>query len=225
MFTSSLARKARTAVTYGQRHGGGAVFRHYAGNALYALGLLRAGSCYALDDYAILMAAPRVAGFDVRLLTHEEIANFAATGEPRFELAEIGPLLARGDMCFGGFVDGELACSGWYALEPIPQFGVVLGFAPNAVWEHRLYTRPAYRGRALQVALKAAAARWCRERGRAVILNSIEWTNDASKSLHRRLGYRRIATIVRIGTESTGRTFVLGANAFGVHVVKKAESA
>jgi L-amino acid N-acyltransferase YncA len=58
------------------------------------------------------------------------------------------------------------------------------------------------------------------ERGYDTLFNSIEWTNDASRRLHERVGYEAIGAIVRLGSERVGVTRLLGGSRQDLHIVR-----
>jgi GNAT superfamily N-acetyltransferase len=216
-----LARKSRALLSHARRHGWLAGGRLLVRESLAQAGALRVGICYALEDAAAkLENLPPVAGLQIRRLHPDEARVFGAAGEDWFLPGYIEQSLQRGDDCFGAFVDGTLACSGWYARAPILQFGGVIGFPDDVVWEHRIFTRPEFRGRGLAASIKAPAARHYREQGRTTMLATVEWTNDASRCLYRRLGSRAIATILQLGRGRPSRTWLLGGAGSGLHLIR-----
>lgn len=216
-----LVRRLRTLATHVGRHGVLAGVRLLLGRSLAQLDVVHIGVCYALEDFSRAAAPlPDVAALELRQLDEREIRRLTAAGESWFFPGAVEASLARGDFCFGAFVDGMLVASGWYATVPIRQFGAVIGFRERGVWEHRLYTKPEFRGRGINAAIKIPAMRALAERGYDTLINSIEWTNDASRRLHERVGYEAIAAIVRIGSERVGITRLYGGSRQDLHIVR-----
>jgi GNAT superfamily N-acetyltransferase len=183
------------------------------------LGLLSVGVCYALRDAGRALASLRTPPeLVVRRLAADEVLRLSAERQEWFFPGAVQTSLARGDECFGGFLDGVLACSGWFATRPLLALGAVVGFSSDCVWEHRLFTRMEFRGRGLNAALKPVAFEHFASRGCTTLLNTVEWTNDASRRLHTRLGYRRTALLVRLGAGRVGRTILMGGREFGMYL-------
>jgi GNAT superfamily N-acetyltransferase len=189
------------------------------GHSLADVHLLAVGICYALPDAERALASvPKVPELLIRRLTTEEVLERTARQEDWFFPGAVEESLERGDLCLGGYLGGGLVCSGWFATRPILALGGIVGFGPDCVWEHRLFTKLEFRGRGLNGALKPVALRHFAPQGFTTLLNTVDWTNDASRRLHVRLGYRRVATLLRVGSSRLGRTILVGGEEVGMHL-------
>jgi GNAT superfamily N-acetyltransferase len=215
-------RRVQHFATRVRRHGAVSGIRALVGRLLAQARIARIGVFYALDDYSrASIRMPEVPGLELRQLDEAEVRRLTADGEPHFFPGAVAASLERGDYCFGAFMDGQLVASGWYSMVPIVQFGAVIGFRPGAAWEHRLFTRPEFRGKGINAAIKLPAMETLAALGRTRLINSIEWTNDASRHLHERVGYERIGSIVRLGSEGFGVSLLLGGAREGLHIVRE----
>lgn len=214
-----LAGKAKTVTGHFRRHGAAAGFRLLLGEPLSRLGLLHVCGIYALHDAVRrLHSLPIPAGLDVRALTPQEVRQYVQNREPWFFPAGVQSSLARGDQCFAGFLGGQLVCHGWFATRPLPVLRAQLGFAEDVVWEHRLFTKPQFRGLGINPALKVVAMRHFSNMGRTTLANVVIWTNDASRRMHARLGYARVGTLLRAEVARHGRTVLIGGREIGLNI-------
>lgn len=201
------------------RHGPLAGARLLVGLPLSERKLLSVGICYALPDAALALAGtPSVPGLCVRPLSTDEVLERSERRDDWFFRGAVEDSLARGDRCFGGYMDGDLVTSSWYATKPVFALGSFIGFAPDCVWSHRLFTKREFRGRGLSTALKREAFAALAAEGFTTSLNVVEWTNDSSRRLQRKNGYRRVATLICLGSRDSGKTLLFGGREFGVHL-------
>ena len=214
-----MLRRLRRLGEYVHRFGMPAAARHYLGSWLGARHVVRIGIVHALKlaEWRTVV----VPGVQVRILAADEALAYTLAGHHGFAVGDARPLLARGDVCYAGFIDGVPVCSAWYSLGPLLQFGAMIAPPEWAYWGHRVHTNSAFRGRNFQTAIKSVAFEDFVSRGYREILNSIEWTNDASLRLHRRLGYRRIGRIYFTGTEHRGVTWIRVPDAAGIRRVAR----
>lgn len=210
---TGLSGKLETVLNHWRRHGPVSGIRLIAGEALEKTGLLDVGICYALEDAASALKRMRFPeGFTCRELGEGEIRDRASRREDWFFPKAMETCLARGDRCFGTFLDGRLASSCWIALRPLRMLGAIVEFPDDCAWEHLIYTKPEFRGRGLAATMKVRVAQELAMSGRLTLLNTVRWTNDASRRLHERIGYRSFATLVHVGPASVGRTWLIGGH-------------
>lgn len=193
-------RRARTVMTHFRRHGSKAGLRMLLGETLDRTGLVRIAVLYTLpDSIGALEASAQVSGLHIRRLDASEVRLRASRMEDWFFKGAVDESLARGDLCLGGYLDDSLVCSNWFTVRPIRVLGRMLQLPKGTVFEYRCFTKPQYRGRGLAAALKLPAARIYAGRGFTSFLNTVMWTNDASRRLNERMGYRRAGAIVKLG--------------------------
>lgn len=93
-------------------------------------------------------------GFELRLLTPEEL--FRHSRDPGLDLRE--PMIRetdqRGDRCLGALAEGVLVGYVWFAYAVAPHVdGIWVKVPPRAVYRFKAFVRPSHRGRGIAAAL------------------------------------------------------------------------
>lgn len=145
-------------------------------------------------------------GGHARFLTREEVV--AATDDPGTGMEpEIVERFDRGDRCFGIFVDGRLAASGWFAfdsIEPEHCFGFGIAMPASVSYMYKGFTHPDFRGQRLHgVVMAMALDAMAQSDGITALVSTVDWTNEASLRSCDRLGYQRLGQV--IAWRSNGR--------------------
>ena len=217
---ASLSRKIGTLKEHVGRFGWPSAVHVALARPLERWRLLRVGYCLALDIRNPLRPPGDLpSGAEVRELRLEEVGELAQSETDWFFPGAVAASLERGDRCFAVLIDGVVACSNWCATAPLLQFGLVLQPPVGGFFGHRLFTKPAHRGRKLQAFLRAHVADHYRALGYEWYLNTMFWTNTASLHAAERLGYRRVATILAVGPEDRPYSRLLWVRPPGVSVI------
>jgi GNAT superfamily N-acetyltransferase len=220
---AGIGHKLGTLRAHVEWHGAFAGLRLLAGEPLDRLGVLRVAVCYALPDAALALSRLAVNSdpeLVIRPLSVEEVRDRSVRREDWFFRDAVERSIARGELCIGGYLNGVLATSVWFGSKPVPVMGSSIGFARDCVWQHRGFTRPEFRGRGLHALVIKQGFAFYAGQGYTTILNTIIWTNDSSRRLHRRLGYRHAGTLIRIGADRSGKTFLCGGREFGLQLLR-----
>jgi GNAT superfamily N-acetyltransferase len=111
---------------------------------------------------------------------------------------------ARGERCFGIWLDGKLVSTRWLArgtvrLEYIDRETVL---APTDVYYHDVYTAPEYRGRGLSRVAAVVVSELLAAEGARRIVGVLEPENRAALGANKMAGYR---TVGKIGYVKVGR--------------------
>lgn len=169
----------------------------YLGRALYRVGGVTVYTVICLEPERVRTDHVDRRGLEVAELDGDrlrEAARDPALGLPAPRLAEE---LAKGDRCYGAFVDGALACYTFVAERPtVVQGEVVVTFDPAWALTRWTWTRPDRRGRGLYSAVKAKALADATGRGRKGLLGMVAAYNFESLHAAAHLGFRPVATMV-----------------------------
>jgi GNAT superfamily N-acetyltransferase len=214
-----IRRKAATVVAHFQRYGSRAGLRMLIGDSLERIGLVQIGVFYTLPNFVdALRITTEIDGLQIRQLGADEIRQRASRKEDWFFEGAVGESLDRGDVCIGGYIGNTLVSSGWFTTGPIRVLNRTLQLPADTVFEYRLYTKPEFRGRRLNVPIKLHAARLYADRGFSRFLNTIVWSNDASRRLQEHLGYRQCGVLLKLG-QSDRLTYILKPTLEGLGLV------
>lgn len=138
----------------------------------------------------------------MRFLSADEVAGFAAQPQYEFKSSLLPRAQAGTDLCFAGFVDGQLASYGWYSLAPeVPadDFGLVMAGPSNSAYMHNGFTHPDFRGRRLHGIGMGRALHALAEYGITALLSDVDWANHASLRSCWRLGYQNLGNLYTFG--------------------------
>ena len=139
---------------------------------------------------------------EMRFLTPDEVATFAQDPQYDFKESLVEKAQQGTDLCFAGFVDGQLASYGWYSLTPeVPadDFGLKMTVPSNAAYMHNGFTHPDFRGRRLHGIGMGRALLAMADRGIDALLSDVDWANHASLKSCRRLGYDFLGNLYAVG--------------------------
>lgn len=155
---------------------------------------------------------------DLRLLTDEEVARFAA--DPTNQIGPEFVERARGglDLCFGAVCDGRLASYAWCALGSVEgehAAGADLGLPPDTAYLYKGFTHPDFRGRRLYPACMGAALAALRPRGIDRMIAFVHWSNESALRSCERVGYRSLGGRLVVGPRGP-ITVPAAARAMGV---------
>lgn len=139
---------------------------------------------------------------EMRFLTPDEVATFAQDPQYDFKQSLVEKAELGTDLCFAGFVDGQLASYGWYSLAPeVPadDFGLKMTVPKNAAYMHNGFTHPDFRGRRLHGIGMGRALLAMADRGIEALLSDVDWANHASLRSCKRLGYDFPGNLYAVG--------------------------
>lgn len=137
--------------------------------------------------------------YETRFLTAAECQHYAALDDYIYTPEFARTALAKGDECFGVFVEGTLASYGWYSARPTKLVdGLELYFSNDYQYMYAGYTLPAYRGLRLHAIGMALAARAYTERGLKGLISCVEAHNFDSLRSCRRLGYQEFGSVTAL---------------------------
>lgn len=151
-----------------------------------------------------LTAAPRqfrgLRDLRIRLGTRDDVAAITELdGTPGWRIAE---RFMRGDLVYLGELDGRLLAHSWYHRGPDP-FDEDRPLLPrwevpaDAFWSYNAYTLPEARTSGVFVKLFQTALRELMvDRGATRVRCRIKAANAASRSLHERLGFAPLGTLI-----------------------------
>lgn len=172
------------------------VLGHYAFrgvNRVLPLDLVRA-FCVTPAD----LHAPVVRPWEVRCeqLAAKRLYLEAETGRS-LSTSDVDVCLARGEDCFGVFVEDVLASYAWYTsktarLRP----GVNVRFDSRYAYSRWAFTYPDYRGRGLHAMGKRYAVERYAAAGRRGVLSAVSVANFESLNSSRRLGSRPVGLML-----------------------------
>ena len=139
---------------------------------------------------------------EMRFLTAAEVETFAAQPELQIKSSLVARAHAGSDLCYAGFVDGQLASYGWYSLAPeVPadDFGLVMAGPATSAYMHNGFTHPDFRGRRLHGIGMGRALQALGDRGVTALLSDVDWGNHASLRSCWRLGYQNLGNLYTFG--------------------------
>lgn len=139
---------------------------------------------------------------EMRFLTAPEVEAFAAQPELQIKSSLVARAHAGSDLCYAGFVDGQLASYGWYSLAPeVPadDFGLVMAGPATSAYMHNGFTHPDFRGRRLHGIGMGRALHALQDRGVTALLSDVDWANHASLRSCWRLGYQNLGNLYTFG--------------------------
>jgi len=194
---------------------------HIAERTLISMGLWPKVSV-SYERFYELTAAPRqfrgLRDLRIRLGTRDDAASMTALdGTPGWRIAE---RLERGDLAYVGEHDGRLLAHSWFHRGPEP-FDEDRPLLPrwdvpaDAFWSYNAFTLPEARASGVFVKLFQTALReLIVDRGAARVRCRVKAANTASISLHERLGFTPLGTLVVLSVpgarvlswEGNGRT-------------------
>lgn len=163
---------------------------------------LRIGNCYvlALKDVSHDFA-PDFPGFEFRPISPQELQILIQEGKDWFFPTAVEVSMSRGDVCFGGFFQGEVVCSIWGTTKPLEQVGLKLVPPNNGFFGYRSFTKPEYRGMRLRTAIQNYMIRYYKNRGFDWYFGVIYCTNKSSIAGDKREGFKRIGSIFQVGPD------------------------
>jgi len=107
-------------------------------------------------------------------------------------------LLRGGRTCLIALKDKQLAAYMWLTTEVDPHLEREhVPLAPGDAYVVEIRTAPAFRRQGFQKMLLKHAIAWAKEQGCSRLVSMTGVDNDASLSLHNKLGYRRVSCITR----------------------------
>ena len=139
---------------------------------------------------------------EMRFLTTNEVEAFAAQPEFQIKSSLVARAHAGSDLCYAGFVDGQLASYGWYSLASevhADDFGLVMAGPTTSAYMHNGFTHPDYRGRRLHGIGMGRALQELGDRGVTALLSDVDWGNHASLRSCWRLGYQNLGNLYTFG--------------------------
>jgi GNAT superfamily N-acetyltransferase len=144
--------------------------------------------------------APQLSDAEMRFLGEADLDAYATLRAASGEATE---RLARGERCFGIWLDGKLVSTRWLArgavrLDYIDREEVL---APTDVYYHDVYTAPEYRGRGLSRVAAVVVSELLAAEGARRLVGVLEPENRAAVGANKMAGYR---TIGRIGYVKLG---------------------
>jgi hypothetical protein len=91
-------------------------------------------------------------GVSVRAIERPELERLAQNPEHEISRRFLEGLASRDDLCVGGFIDGRLACYGFYSAAAPTDIDEALRFRFPAQWlyVYKGFTHPAHRGKRLR---------------------------------------------------------------------------
>jgi len=184
----------------------------YLGRALYRFGGVTVYTVISLVPERASTACVDRRGLEVAEVGPDRLRE--AARDPGLELPphRLAEELAKGDRCYGAFVDGVLACYTFVAEGPtVVQGDVVVTFDPAWALTRWTWARPAYRGRGLYAAVKAQALAEAVGRGRRGLLGMVAAYNRESFHAAAHLGFRPVATMVVVQWGRHALTWCSGA--------------
>jgi GNAT superfamily N-acetyltransferase len=136
-------------------------------------------------------------GFTLRELQPQDLTLFVpAVEESAVEWYRL--LLRKGRSCLLMLMDDQLAAYLWMGPENDPQLErIYVPLSPGDLCLIEARTIPAFRRQGLQKAIFNYVIEWARERGYSRIISPVGAYNDASISLHHKLGYKPISRMTR----------------------------
>lgn len=143
---------------------------------------------------------PSEPGVTVALLALEDAAAYR-TFRPTSVDGIFERRLDDGHVCFGAWIDGEIAAASWVATGRAwaEDLACWIDLEPDEIYIYGSGTLPKYRGRRLHGLLSRYLIAYYRERGFRHAICIIRVTNKPAIKSRVRSGYRRTGTIVTYG--------------------------
>lgn len=118
----------------------------------------------------------------VRVMSRNELREFEVCPEMQLPRLFMDEAYAAGDVCIGGFVDGEFCGYSWYSEKDSPSsVGLTTSFLGDYVYTYKNFTLPQFRGLGMQVAIKEFALNFYKSKGKKGIVLAVESQNFASR--------------------------------------------
>jgi L-amino acid N-acyltransferase YncA len=166
-----------------------------------------------LTDLEQPLTAPYAKGkFDVRIFSGEQHRETA-----RKQLASVGPPLPdnfdarmnRGDALAIVYCGEEPVASGWMTFTSGMEmaFGMIWILHANEGTQYGSFVVPKWRGHGIFSLLNVALNRYARENGVLRSIGSISVLNSQSLSMARRLGKKKLMTVILVRVRGLGWTF------------------
>jgi L-amino acid N-acyltransferase YncA len=172
-----------------------------------------------LTDLEQPLTAPYAKGkFDVRIFSGEQHRETA-----RKQLASVGPPLPdnfdarmnRGDALAIVYCGEEPVASGWMTFTSGMEmaFGMIWILHAKEGTQYGSFVLPKWRGHGIFSLLNVALNRYARENGVLRSIGSISVLNSQSLSMARRLGKKKLMTVILVRVRGLGWTFRRGIGA------------
>ena len=177
---------------------------------------LKVADFLALDLGRMSETLPEKSKFEFRFLSPGEIRVLAV--DPANDLdVSIAERLEQGrNFCVGAFDGLRLVNYSWYALghvEPEHSFGSGFSLPSDAVYMHKAFTLPEYRGQRVHQATIHRAVRTFAKMGIRQLIAIVEFGNWISLRSHQRMGCRRIGRIWMLGHKLVAQQGDIGVKA------------
>jgi len=148
--------------------------------------------CHPLVGTNISTSNPE--GYQFSILTEQELLDFSH--DPALHLVEtrIKDAFARGDICIGATLDGELVAYTWRAFSAAPatprdnKHNIWVDFNAAAAYGRYSFTLPARRGKHIMPSLIAFADNYCLDKGATLLIAYIDTDNYPSMRCAMRVG-------------------------------------
>lgn len=157
------------------------------------IGVLGKFGVNRIEKIFTLTAPPKpvISEIEVRQLSEVELLQLDSTGTYQCKPEDRARVASKVAICFGAFIDGELAGIGWYALQPYHHSGgLYVDFSPEWICGYGSYVLPNYRRQGVRKAIVQSAFDYAKSIGRKGILAAIDWHNEASLKGGERMGYQ-----------------------------------
>ncbi|NKB98984.1 MAG: hypothetical protein GKR90_10910 [Pseudomonadales bacterium] len=130
-------------------------------------------------------APPQPTPADLRIATYKELLAAAEQMPNQLTVEFIDSALARGDICWGAFLDGKMVSFGWRAYQSTPHTeDIWVRVQPPFRYGYKSYTRPEYRG--MRVRDSTRSDSHCASLGRTRGIGFIATHNFASLNRSKR---------------------------------------
>ena len=144
--------------------------------------------------------APQLSDAEMRFLGEADLDAYATL---RGASGEASERFARGERCFGIWLDGKLVSTRWLARGRVwlDYIDRVATLAPSDVYYHDVYTLPDYRGRGLSRWSAVFIPELLAAEGARRIVGLLEPENRAGMGANKMAGYRVVGKIgyVKLG--------------------------
>jgi hypothetical protein len=171
---------------------------------------------FMLQNLADVPQVHQRSDVDCRFLSAVEVHEFALDPANDLPSNMLDRLEYGHDLCFGGIVDGRLACYCWFAFDSIeaehnsssgnPHSGIAVSFPDEYVFRYKGFTHPDFRGQQLYSLIAQESAAALRQRRVSFVLSTAEWTNFSALRSSYRSGFHYLGLVVV--AEIAGRRFV-----------------
>ncbi len=131
-------------------------------------------------------------GCQFSILTEQELLDFSHNRALEIDDTRIKDWLARGELCIGATVDGNLVAHDWRAYSATPhdrKRNIWVDFNADAGYGRYSFTLPAYRGKHIMPSLWAFGDNYCLDKGKTLSISYIETDNYPSMRAAMRGGY------------------------------------